>query len=565
MNRDPHPLAPPEGHPLPGTGPQRQRRPLYRDGLPPCNHACGAGEDIQGWIAHFLDGRPEDAWRHLVRDNPLPAVFGRICYHPCEAACNRGPLDGAVAIHALERHLGDLALEHGWKLPLGEAPPSGKRVLIIGAGPCGLSAAWQLRRRGHEVEIRDAGPAAGGMMHVGIPAYRLPRAVLDAEVARLLDTGIRLTLNHKVEDLEAERRAGGFDAVLIAIGAHIARRIDIPARDAARVLDALSLLGAVERGAAPKLGRRVAVYGGGNTALDAARTARRLGAEDTLIIYRRDRAHMPAHDFEVAEAAEEGIQFRWLRSVRAVEGDGRIVVEEMTLDEQGRPRPTGRLETLEADALILALGQDVDTEFLRRVPGLELSEDGGVRVDECFMTGAPGVFAGGDVVPGPRSATVAAGHGKRAARHIDAHLRGTTYRKPPPHPLIGFDRLRLWYWAATAAAEPPKKPVQARLGGFDEIRLGLDAEAARREAARCLSCGNCFACDGCLAACPERAIERVEPPQGALRPGDPPYSDRLAVLRYRVDLDRCTGCAVCAEQCPCNAIEMIPETSVPPS
>ena len=362
-----------------GTGPVRTRRPVYVDLLPPCNNACPAGEDIQAWLALAQAGKFRAAWEALAKDNPLPAVHGRVCYHPCESACNREALDAAVNIHAIERFLGDLANAESWKFPV-YAPSSGKRVLIVGAGPSGLSAAYHLARLGHTVEIAEAGPVPGGMMHFGIPAYRLPRADLMNEIRRIEAMGVRFTLNHKVVDILAERDRGRFDAVFVAIGAHVSRHIDIPARDVAKVLDALPFLREVDAGEAPRLGRRVVIYGGGNTAMDAARAARRLGADEALIIYHRDRSHMSARAFEADEAIEEGVKIKWLTSIKEISGPS-LTVERMTLDENGRPHPTGEIETLQADAVVLALGQQTETAFLRRVPGVECNADGTVIVD----------------------------------------------------------------------------------------------------------------------------------------------------------------------------------------
>ena len=524
----------------PGTGPFRARRPGYVDFLPPCNGACPAGENIQAWLALAQAGRHREAWLALVRDNPLPAVHGRVCYHPCESACNRRQVDSAVSIHAVERFLGDLATREGWPLPV-DAPPSGKRVLVVGAGPSGLSAAYHLARRGHAVEIHDAGPLPGGMMHFGIPAYRLPREELLAEVRRIEAMGVRIVLDHRVEDLLAERDAGRFDAVFAAIGAHVSKHVDIPARDAARVLDAVSLLRGVGAGEQPQLGRRVVVYGGGNTAMDAARTAKRLGADEAVIIYHRDRAHMPAHAFEADEALEEGVTIRWLTSIREIAGPT-LTVEVMELDADGRPRPTGRFDTLAADAVVLALGQQTDSGFLRTVPGVELQADGTVVVGPNMMTGHPGIFAGGDMVPGERTVTAAVGHGKKAARHIDAWLRGGAYAAPPRHPVVPFDMLHLPIYSDADPTAQPVLPAAARTAGFAEVVAGLREGEARYEAQRCLSCGNCFECDQCYAACPEQAIEKLGPGR-----------------RYRYLYDRCTGCAVCAETCPVHAIEMTPE------
>lgn len=524
-----------------GTGATRTRRPVYMDFLPPCNHACPAGEDIQGWLALAQEGKYEAAWQLLVENNPFPAIHGRVCYHPCETACNRAYTDQEVSVHAVERFLGDLAMEKGWT-PRYTPRPGGKRVLVIGGGPSGLSAAYHLTRLGHTVEIYEAGPVAGGMIHFGIPAYRMPRKELAQEIRRVEEMGVKIRLNHRVDDVEGEKMAGNFDAVFVAVGAHLSKKIDIPARDARGMLDAVSFLRSVEQGEKVQLGRRVAIYGGGNTAMDAARVAKRMGVDEAMIIYRRDRDNMAAHEFEAAEAMEEGVKFNWLRSIKEIDGST-INVEIMELDDKGLPRPTGRFEKLEADSLILAVGQETDTGFLGRVPGIEFRADGTVIVNEQMMTGADGIFAGGDMVPSERSVTIATGHGKKAARHIDAWLRGETYRPHPKRPIVTHDQLHLWYRTDAPQVEQTQLPLAQRLGGFEEILQGISEYDAVYEAKRCLSCGNCFECDGCYGACPEDAIIKLGPGK-----------------RYRYDYDLCTGCAICAEQCPCHAIEMVPET-----
>jgi formate dehydrogenase beta subunit len=523
-----------------GAGPFRTRRPAYVDLLPPCNEACPAGENIQEWLSLAQAGKYREAWTALVRDNPLPAVHGRVCYHPCESACNRAQLDAAVSVHAVERFLGDLAMREGWRLPV-DAAASGKRVLVVGAGPSGLSAAYHLARLGHTVEIHEAGPVAGGMMHFGIPAYRLPRADLLREVAAIEAAGVCIVLNRKVEDLVAERKEGNFDAAFVAIGAHVSKHIDIPARDAARVVDAVNLLRGASAGEAPRLGRRVVVYGGGNTAMDAARTARRLGADEAIIVYHRDRAHMPAHAFEADEALQEGVKIRWLTSIKEISGSS-LTVERMELDANGRPQPTGELESLEAESVVLALGQQSDSAFLRRVDGVACKPDGTVIVGPDMMTGHPGIFAGGDLVPGERTATVAVGHGKRAARHIDAWLRGAAHAPRAKPAVASFDMLNLPVFSDALPSSQGVLKESERLAGFGEIVAGLSAAQARREAQRCLSCGNCFECDNCYAACPEQAIVKLGPGR-----------------RYAYEYEKCTGCAVCFEQCPVHAIEMVPE------
>ena len=378
-------------------------------------------------------------------------------------------------------------------------------------------------------------------MRYGIPAYRLPRDVLDAEVARLADLGVAFEQDHRVEDLDRERSEGGFDAVFVAVGAHLSKRVDIPNGDAARVLDAVAFLRDVETGERPDLTGRVAVYGGGNTAMDAARVARRLGAEDTIIVYRRTREQMPAHEEEARDAEEEGIRINWLRTISSM-GTHDLTVEVQELDEHGKPHGTGHFETLEADTVILALGQASDTGFLRGIPGIEFDDDT-VQVDKrTLMTGAPGVFAGGDAVPSQRTVTIGVGHGKRAARTIDAWLRDTTWTPAPKHERADFDKLNLWYFGEHDRREQREIDAEARRQTFDEVLTGLTPEEAAFEAGRCLSCGNCFECDGCLGACPEDAVIKLG-----------------VGHRYEFDLDACTGCSACYRQCPVHAIEMVPE------
>jgi NADPH-dependent glutamate synthase beta subunit-like oxidoreductase len=521
------------------TGSWRTFRPDYVHRLPPCNNACPAGEDIQGWLSLAEAGDYEAAWRALTKNNPLPAVMGRVCYHPCESACNRAEIDSAVGINSVERFLGDMAIAKGWAF----APPtvkSGKKILIVGAGPAGLSAAYHLAMVGHEPTIREAGPAPGGMMRFGIPKYRLPRDILDAEVARIAALGVRIDYNSKVADLKAAMQEGGFDAAFLAVGAHIARRAYIPAGGAARVLDAVQVLRSMEGEDKPLLGRRVVVYGGGNTALDVARTAKRMGATEAIIVYRRTREKMPAHDFELEEALEEGVMMKWLSTIKNVEA-GVLTVEKMELDEKGFPQPTGELETLEADSLVLALGQDVDLSLLDTVEGLEF-KDGVVKVAGNMMTGAPGVFAGGDMAPSERTVTVAVGHGKKAARNIDAFLRGEVYAPPPKHELASFDKLNAWYYGEAPKTVRPTLEIARRASTFEEVVKGLDEGNALYEARRCLSCGNCFECDNCYGVCPDNAVIKLGPGKG-----------------FAFNYDFCKGCGVCASECPCGAIAMAPE------
>ena len=521
-----------------GAGPRRWQHPAWIDHLPPCNQACPAGENIQAWLAYAREGDFEAAWRTLVADNPLPGIHGRACYHPCESKCNRKDLDESVSIHAVERFLGDLAVEKGWTVPAGA--PTGKKVLIVGAGPGGLSCAWHLRRLGHEVEIRDAMAEPGGMMHYGIPAYRLPRAELLTEIRRIEAMGVRFVMNTRVDDVERAMKDGGFDACFIAVGTHDGNHLDIPAADGRQMIDAISLLEHVEKGMAPQLGRTVAVVGGGNTAMDAARVARRLGVEEAIIVYRRDRAHMRAEPYEADEAILEGVQAKWLTNPTAFGKEG-VTIERIELGEDGTLHPTGELETLAVDSLVLALGQTADLEFLRKLPDIEIGRGETIVVDDRLMTGRPGIFAGGDAIGGIRTMTAATGHGKKAARAIDAWLNGGLYQAADKHPTIAFEQLNLPVFLDAGQTQVSELPLAARQG-FAEVVPGISARDARYEADRCMACGNCFECDNCLAACPEQAIIKLGKGH-----------------KYAVNLDLCTGCAVCFDQCPCHAIEMVAE------
>ena len=521
------------------TGTWRTLRPVYVNRMPPCNAKCPAGEQCQAWLYHAESGNYRGAWEKIIEDNPMPAVMGRVCYHTCESACNRGELDESVGINAVERFLGDYAIENGWGFPQPEQK-TGKRILVVGAGPAGLSAAYHLARMGHCVTVADGAEAAGGMMRYGIPKYRLPRNILDAEIARIASLGVEFKLSHPITDLKAEMEAGHYDAVFLGVGASLARRTYIPAGDAAHVMDAVSVLRSMEGETQPLLGRRVVVYGGGNTAIDVARTARRMGA-DPLVVYRRTRERAPAHQFEIEEALEEGVSMKWLSTIADAE-EGEIRIEKMRLDENGQPQPTGEFETVDADSVVLALGQETDLTLLDGIDGLTVTK-GSVDVDAQMMTGHPGVFAGGDMVQGERNVTVAIGHGKRAARAINAWLAGTTLEKGAVPQPATYARLNTWYYADAPKTVRPQLDIVRRQTTFEEVLQGLTEENALFEARRCMSCGNCFECDNCYGVCPDNAIIKLGPGQ-----------------KFRINYEYCKGCGICANECPCGAIDMVPES-----
>jgi 2-oxoacid:acceptor oxidoreductase delta subunit (pyruvate/2-ketoisovalerate family) len=560
------------------TGSWRVQRPVYVSRRPPCATACPALQDPQTWLYLAEEADYERAWRQIMEWNPFPAVIGRVCYHPCQTSCNRAQLDESVGINAVERFLGDEALRRGWTVPV-TAPPSGKRVLVVGAGPAGLSAAYHLTRLGHAVTVRDAGTEPGGMMRYGIPSYRLPRDVLDAEIARIVALGVTVELGRTVTDLPAALAEDGFDAAFVAVGAQLGKRTEIPAGDCARVLDAIRVLHDVAEGEPPRLGRQVVVYGGGNTAMDAARTAKRIGATDAVVVYRRTRERMPAHEVDLAQALAEGVTVRWLSTIANFDS-GRVLVEKMSLDGTGFPQPTGEFEELPADSVVLAVGQEADLGLLDAVPGVQVS-DGVVGVDADLATGHPGVFAGGDIVRAERTVTNAIGQGARAARGIDAYLRGSTGATATGNGSTGatatgngsagatatgngsagatatgngsapvtagpatFDLLNTWYYADAPATVQPQLAAARRTSTFDEVVGGLDESTALFEARRCMSCGNCFECDNCYGVCPDNAVIK-------LGPG----------LKFAIDYEYCKGCGLCVAECPCGAIEMRPEST----
>jgi len=522
-----------------GTGPNRLRRPVYVDFMPPCNSACPAGENIQAWLSHAQADNYFEAFQTLVEDNPFPAIMGRVCVKPCETGCNRNHIDTTVNIHAVERYIGDTAIQQQWQVRY-NAKPSGKRVLVVGAGPGGLSAAYHLTRLGHSVEIFEAGGHPGGLLWTGIPEYRLPKNILDAEIDRIVNMGVKISLNHKVEDLLQEKDAGNFDAVYLSIGAQLINKEDIPHDDSVYITDAFSFFNEIKNNPSPYIQKKVVVYGGGKLALYLARIIKRFGSE-VAVYFSGDKKMMPAYDYETEDALAEGVDVQLLQRIKSI-AKNTITLEQQKVDK-GKAMGTGELSTIDADVLIIANRQESDSGFLSNVPGIKINEDGTVVIDAQRKTGAEGIFAGGDMLPGEnRSSTIAIGQAKKAAKYIDAFLKQEVFQKQDKHPTAGYRKLHMWYQTDAPQKEQDKLAPEIAVKNFDEIMAGLSGAEAKFEAQRCLSCGNCFECDGCFGACPEDAIIK-------LGKGN----------RYKFNFDACTGCAVCYEQCPCHAIEMIPE------
>ncbi|HEU4384101.1 MAG TPA: FAD-dependent oxidoreductase [Anaeromyxobacteraceae bacterium] len=521
------------------TGDWRSREPVFRDLTPPCAAACPAGQDVVDQLRLVAQGRLREAGEVILSANPFPAVTGRVCPHPCQGTCNRGHLDGALDVPGVERALGDALLAE--RVELVPAAGGGGRVAVVGAGPAGLTAAHYLALSGHAVTLYAREDRPGGLLSTGIPPYRLPRAVLEAEVERALRPGVRFQGGRALgRDLDLESLRREFDAVLLALGRHRARRLGIPREDAPGVVDGLALLTALHRGEPAPPGEQVVVVGGGNTALDCARSLLRLGRRVT-VAYRRGREDMPAFGDEVAEALEEGVALEvWLLPVAVRLLDGRASSVQFVRarpgdrDASGRPRPVpipGSECLLLADLVVAAAGEGLDPTG---VPP-ELLRDGAVL-------GSGAVLSAGDCSGGGGTVAHAIGEGRRAAAELTARLGG---RSPTVDLLsargargevAGFDRMRPAYFLPAPPRSRSRADAAERRHDQREVRAGFDAAEAIAEAARCLACGTCTGCDNCYQFCPDRAVVR-----GA--PGG-----------YAFDPSRCKGCGVCVEECPRGAI-----------
>lgn len=513
------------------TGNWRYLRPVYTEKLAPCRHLCPAGTDIPRVLALIAAEEFEEAYQLIWETNPLPAICGRVCYHPCESSCSRSGIDAGVSVRALERFVGEICLDLKPEWP--RTRDSGKSVAVVGSGPAGLSCAVYLVRKGVRATVFEAEEQPGGMLRVAIPKYRLPRDILDRELNKLSQLGVTFRCGCTVgKDLSFESLREDYDAVFVATGAH-ASRIPPTLRDSCDlIMTGLDFLKAANLSAPPPIGTLVVIVGGGNTAVDAARTAVRLGAQP-VIVYRRSRQEMPATDEEVQEAEEEGVDFLFLASPVAVKQYSHgleVEFQEMVLgppDQGGRRRPVpvgDSYFTLEADTVIVAVGEE---------PSLPLLS---------IFEADPGIFLGGDAQAGPSTVPQAIASGREATLRILRYLGVKTDSGSKPEEIFSAESLNFDHFNVFPRIQTVRADRTARLSGFSEIVQTVSAQEAVQEAQRCISCGVCNRCDNCWLYCPEGAVSRVN---GG----------------YSIDLNYCKGCGICVEECPRGVISLVQEES----
>jgi 2-oxoacid:acceptor oxidoreductase delta subunit (pyruvate/2-ketoisovalerate family) len=551
------------------TGAWRAQRPFYEDKTPPCNAACPVGNDIVGFIQKTTQGDFEGAWNLIKEENPFPGICGRVCFHPCESKCNRGAYDEPIAIHALERFVSDFVSSLNRKIQKTPGVRKGK-IAVIGSGPAGMSCAYHLTRLHYDVTVFESSSLPGGMLRTGIPSYRLPKDVLDREISNIAELGVEIRTGIPFgEDLEGLR---DYQAVFIATGAHQSRGLCIPGEKGKKVFSGLDLLKKINLSKKVKLGDKVAVIGGGNTAIDVARSVVRLGKRAT-ILYRRSKEEMPAFEDEIVDAIEEGVKIRYLVNpihIQQKDGMKRLECLRMELgekDESGRRRPLAVSNSnffIEAENVIIAAGEEIEISFLPK--GMEKRE-GIVLTQRDGSTGIKGIFAGGDLTSNQRTVAHAVGSGKKAALAIDCYLKGKDSeealrqiligegpsisifrhlhpeeRRVNPH-VVAFEELNTDYFEPLERRRESKGVVKKRIKGFAEVTCGFTDGSALEEAERCFSCGTCNGCENCYVFCPDASIMKTE-----------------EVFSRQVDYDFCKGCGICFSECPRGAISLREET-----
>jgi 2-oxoacid:acceptor oxidoreductase delta subunit (pyruvate/2-ketoisovalerate family) len=552
------------------TGLWRYLKPVLVEGIAPCDEACLVAQDIERMILYISKGKFQEAYAQLSMENPMPSVLGRICPHPCEGSCNRGQYDEPVSIQALERFIGDWGLKHGRFFSTLRTMRK-EEVAVIGSGPAGLSCSYHLARMGYKVTILESMPVLGGKLRWAIPEYRLPKSILDQEIEKILSLGIRVKKNMEVGHHIPFRELKRYQAVFIAVGSQKYIPLSIPGEDSRGVVSGIEILKRLNLGEEMNLGSKPVVVGGGNTAIDVARSCLRLGRKP-VILYRRLRKEMPAYKVEVEGAEREGILIRYLVApFRVVREKGDVVGLECLKTRMGKPDASGRRSPIpikgsnffiEADQVILATGETLDGFWLPRNvrPG-----NGSIEVNPYMMTSQPRVFAGGDAIGQPRSAGYAILSGKKAAISIDCYLKGKdvesayrsirtgskegvfieAYLHPEDRNLEGkkvlpFEEINISYFEKNPRLEEKTLSQRKALGGFFEINQGLDRAGTIRSAERCFQCGVCNSCRNCYVFCPDLAV---------LMKGKKP----------EIDYDHCKGCGICVQECPRGALSLTDE------
>jgi len=531
------------------TGSWRHVRPIYIERIAPCRRGCPAGEPIPEYFALAKEGKYYEAWQLILNENPFPGVCGRVCYHPCEKNCNRREFDEPIAIHLMERFIADQVYGNKSKLPLIEEKKD-QKIAIIGSGPAGLSCAYQLARRGYKCTIYEAHTELGGMLRLGIPKYRLPKEVLDYEIKKIIELGIEVKANTKIGKDISLGDLNKYDAIFIGVGAHKSKRLGIEGEDLINIRSGLDFLKDINTGRETFVGKKVAVIGGGNTAIDAARTSLRLGASVT-IYYRRTRLEMPAVPEEIRAAEQEGVNFQFLVApLRAIGQNGKVKAIEFIKMELGGTDSSGRRAPIpipnsnfqvETDFVLKAIGEDSELEFMEK----DILEGSKIKVDELQRSLRNKIYAAGDCATNPLGTVVdAIATGKKAAYAIH-HYFGYEMPEMDFSDIVEYDNLNLIYFSNAPRIKNEELEIEERIKNFLEVNKGLSIDEALEEIFRCFSCGLCTYCDNCYVFCPDSAIKKKKGEKG-----------------YIIDYDHCKGCGICWEECPRSSIALIKEIEV---